>query len=120
MIRPFFLILCFQLAGEVIARGSGLPLPGPVLGMALLAASFLAWPALFARLRDTANGLLAHLPLLFVPAGVGYIQYLDLLRTDGWRIMLVLVASTALAIAACALTFQWLLRLTRTEEDTSA
>ena len=36
MIASLSLILLCQLAGEVIARGLGLPMPGPVLGLMLL------------------------------------------------------------------------------------
>ncbi len=36
MIANLAVFLSFQLAGEVITRGAGLPLPGPVLGLALL------------------------------------------------------------------------------------
>ena len=33
MIAALTQLLVFQLAGEVVARGLGLPVPGPVLGM---------------------------------------------------------------------------------------
>ena len=36
MIRGFFILLAFQLVGEVAARGLALPAPGPVVGLALL------------------------------------------------------------------------------------
>ncbi|PYE84909.1 CidA/LrgA family protein [Pseudoroseicyclus aestuarii] len=117
MIRHLFLILCYQLAGEAISQGLGLPLPGPVLGMALLTASFLAMPRLYTRIEGTARGVLAHLSLLFVPVGVGVIRYLDLLQREGLAIALVLLASTALAIAAAALVFVWVLRLTGGQEQ---
>ena len=36
MINTLLLLLVYQLVGELIARSLGLPVPGPVLGMALL------------------------------------------------------------------------------------
>ena len=45
MIRGFFLLLLFQLIGEVLARGLSLPAPGPVVGLALLVAAMAAWRA---------------------------------------------------------------------------
>lgn len=104
------LLLGFQLAGEVLTRALGLPLPGPVIGMALLLVALTALPRLSARIADTAQGLLSHLSLLFVPAGVGVIGHLDLLGQSGGPLLLVLVISTALAIAAGALVFSWLAR----------
>ncbi len=38
MIRGFFILLLFQLVGEVLPRGLSLPAPGPVIGLALLVA----------------------------------------------------------------------------------
>jgi holin-like protein len=79
MIRGFFLLLVFQLAGEVLARGLNLPAPGPGIGLVLLIGSlalYYSWrpfddEALAeSELGRAANGLLAALPLLFVPAGV--------------------------------------------------
>jgi putative effector of murein hydrolase LrgA (UPF0299 family) len=106
MILPLATLLVFQLAGEVIARGLGLPLPGPVIGMAMLFVAVMASPRLAEGLRPVASGLLAHLSLLFVPAGVGVVGHLDLIAAEGAGLGLALVGSTVLAIAAGALTFR--------------
>ena len=39
MLRTLGLLLGCQLAGEFIARGLGLPIPGPVLGLVILLAA---------------------------------------------------------------------------------
>jgi holin-like protein len=36
MLRAFIAILSFLLAGEALHRASGIPVPGPVIGIALL------------------------------------------------------------------------------------
>lgn len=112
MILNIAMLLAFQLAGEVISRAATLPLPGPVIGMALLLAVLLAVPRAAARLHSTAQGLLSHLSLLFVPAGVGIVGHLDLLATGGGPILLALVGSTIAAIAVGALVFVGVARLT--------
>ena len=61
-----------------------------------------------------ADGLAKHLSLLFVPAGVGVIQFATRLETEWLPIVVAIGVSTVLAIAATALTFQWLVR--RSEE----
>jgi putative effector of murein hydrolase LrgA (UPF0299 family) len=81
-------------------------LPGPVIGMAMLFVAVLALPRLAAALRPVAGGLLAHLSLLFVPAGVGVVGHLDLIAAEGVGLGLALSGSTVLAIAAGALTFR--------------
>lgn len=114
MIGAFTGLLLCQLVGEILARALRLPLPGPVLGLLLLF-GLLAWRgqtgrAVPAALDDVANGLLRNLSLLFIPAAVGVVQYLGLLRQLAVPIALAVVVSTALALAVTALTFAWLSR----------
>ena len=94
MIRGFFILLLFQLVGEVLARGLSLPAPGPVVGLGLLVVAMAWWRArrpyddealATSELGRAASGLLANLSLLFVPAGVGVVQYLGLLQAQGGR-----------------------------------
>ena len=96
------LVLC-QFAGEVIARGLGLPLPGPVVGMVLLLA-LLVWRerrglvAVPASLRGVTAVLLGNLSLLFVPAGVGVVTQLDVLRANWLAVAVSILASTAIGL----------------------
>lgn len=112
MILNIAVILVAQLAGEVLARLLALPIPGPVIGMALLLAGFLLSRPLAERVLPTSQGILAHLSLLFVPAGVGVISHAEALGRSGPALLLALAASTVLALAAGALTFVALARLT--------
>ncbi|HKK86197.1 MAG TPA: CidA/LrgA family protein, partial [Roseovarius sp.] len=63
MILNIAIILVAQLVGEVLARLLALPIPGPVIGMALLLAGFMASPKLAERILPTSQGILAHLSL---------------------------------------------------------
>ena len=105
MLRAFVVVVCFQFAGEALSRLAGLPVPGPVVGLALLVLAALAWPALQREVEGVADLLLRHLSLLFVPAGVGVLQYLDLLRREWLPLLAVVVISTALTLAVSALAF---------------
>lgn len=116
MIKTLAIILSFQLVGEVISRFAAMPLPGPVMGMLLLVGTCIWRPALAELIRPTTSGLLSHLSLFFVPAGVGIIAHWQLLRSDGLGIAVAVMASTILAIAAGALAFTWVARLTGSEE----
>ncbi|NOG72608.1 CidA/LrgA family protein [Roseicella sp. DB1501] len=74
------LLLC-QLAGEILVRALHLPVPRPVLGMALLVASLvLRGRAPPPALGAAADALLGNLGLLFVPAGAGVMLYRHALR----------------------------------------
>lgn len=104
MIGSLAALLLFQLAGELIVRLTGLPLPGPVLGMVLLFIALVARGTAPQTFSDTSRGLLDHLALLFVPAGVGIITHLSRVVDEWGAIAITLVASTALAISATAFT----------------
>lgn len=110
MIPTFTLLLCCQLGGEVLARLLHLPVPGPVLGMSFLFAVLLLRPRTLVTIQDTSSGLLRHLSILFVPAGVGIMLHFARIRAELVAIAVSLVFSTALTIAASALAFQWAAR----------
>ena len=108
MLPSLTLLLVYQTIGEVLAHALDLPVPGPVIGMVMLFATLVARGSAPDNLRDTANGLLTHLSLLFVPAGVGLMIHIDRIRGEALPIIVSLVVSTALTIAVTALAFAWL------------
>ena len=106
MIGAIALLLVCQLAGEVIHRLTGLPLPGSVIGMVLL----LAWLALVPRERLTltqvTGWLTAHLSIMFVPAAVGLMEEGAILSRYGLGIVVAVAVSTLLTLAVTALVFR--------------
>jgi holin-like protein len=84
--------------------------------MILLFALMLARAPLPAALGNTADGLLQHLSLLFVPAGVGVVQHLELLSGAGLRLVAVVVLTTLITLAVTALVFAGLARLLRADD----
>ena len=120
MIRGVFLLLLFQLLGEVLARGLNLPAPGPVVGLALLVvamAVYRAWrpyddeALASSEVGRAADGLLRSLSLFFVPAGVGVVQYLGLLEAQGAALAAALIVSTVLTLLAAVGVFLFVKRL---------
>jgi putative effector of murein hydrolase LrgA (UPF0299 family) len=122
MIRGFFLLLACQLVGEVLARGLAAPAPGPVIGLALmtigLAVANRRRPRSDLEIADSdvgkaAAGLLGSLSLLFVPAGVGVVQYVGLLSEHGLALAVSLVVSTLATLLATVGAFLLTKRLMR-------
>lgn len=117
MLAALTTLLVYQLIGEVLSRALTLPIPGPVIGMALLFAT-LAWRESVAeRLRETAHTLLQHLSLLFVPAGVGVMLHFRRVGDEWLPLLASLFASTVLAIAVSALVLHLLARRRATASD---
>lgn len=124
MIVSLFLILLCQLIGEAVARAVAPQIPGPVIGMALMFVLLVIGGRIRPRgipadgsLASTCRGLLQHLSLLFVPAGVGVVQRLDLLAAYGVGLAVALVVSTILTLLATVASFRIAVRLLASEGD---
>ena len=108
VLRGIAILLLAQSAGELLARGLGAPLPGPVIGM-LLVLPALRWQVVQRPVGAAAEVLLTHLSLLFVPVGVGVITHVGLITQFGVRMLLVIVLSTWVGLAVTALVMRALL-----------
>lgn len=107
------LLIC-QLAGETVARGLAISIPGPVIGLLLLFCWFLI-RAGTGKLSPEAvigtptgrvsQGLLQNLSILFVPAAVGVVDQLGILGDYWLALSLALVASTVLSLVVTVLVF---------------
>lgn len=109
MIRGIAVLLLFQLLGESLVFLTGLTVPGPAVGLVLL---FLALQtaghlkvATRAPLEHAADGLLANLGLLFVPAGVGVVALRGVVADQAAAIGLVLVLSAIVTLVVTVWTF---------------
>jgi len=121
MLRALAILFTCQLAGEAITRSLELPLPGPVLGLLILVAILLAierWRVVAPSTIDetslgkVSNGLIATFGILFVPAGVGVIQEVDLLGRYGAALAAALLVSTVLTLVVTVWVFVGVSRLT--------
>ncbi|MGB3811085.1 MAG: CidA/LrgA family protein [Parvibaculum sp.] len=110
------LVACNE-AGRLIAAGLHLPVPGTVIGLLILLAALLVMRRVPTPLREMTVFLLAHLNLFYVPAGVGVMAYLALVRQDLWPIIVALFLSTFLATLAAGLAFHWTAKFVRDDES---
>lgn len=110
MIRALAILLLCQLAGTVLQEATGIPMPGPVIGFVLLACVFLYTGGPGPELNETAQGLLKHLGLLFVPAGVGVVGTLGLLQQNALALIIAIPVSTVLGLLVTGVIMQWFMR----------
>ncbi|WP_426424314.1 CidA/LrgA family protein [Bradyrhizobium genosp. A] len=114
LIQGLGTLLGFQLAGELLVRLLQVPIPGPIIGLSLLflflrarIAFDLAAPdaieaTAVARVTDP---MLRNLAILFVPSGVGVLQYADLFVRHGAAVVIVVMVSTLTTMTVTALVF---------------
>jgi putative effector of murein hydrolase LrgA (UPF0299 family) len=116
VIRAFGILLGFELLGEALRAAARLPVPGPVIGMLALAAVLVAWPGGVSpsagepraetELERVCHGLISHMGLLFVPAGVGVITEAAVLKAQWLPILVGVLGSTLVGLAVTALVMQ--------------
>ena len=85
---------------------TGVPYPTYFAGAQFI--HFLLGPAVQKPVSETAEFLLSHLSLLFVPVGVGVMTHLSLVSQYGARMLAVVVLSTLAGLAVTALALQLL------------
>jgi holin-like protein len=110
MLGALTVLLVYQLVGEVLVQLTGLPVPGPVVGMLLLFITLIIRKGAPDVLRATSQQLLSHLSLLFVPAGVGVMLHFGRLGDEWLALAVALVASTVITIGITALVMRVLQR----------
>ena len=111
MLAAITVLLVYQLIGETLVLALKLPVPGPVIGMLLLFLTLLVRGSAPESVRETAQGILQHLSLLFVPAGVGVMIHFARVFNEWLPILVSLVISTILTIVVTAVTLRFLLRV---------
>jgi len=110
MLESIFFIFLFQLVGEMVQKYFALTIPGPVIGLVLLLTTLLLLGRnsssfkvkLEKGLTTTSEYLLGHLPLLFVPIGVGVVMHISFLEEQLLSVLLVIFVGTVLPVGFSA------------------
>lgn len=108
MIRFLTLLLVCQLIGETVVVAFDWLIPGPVVGMALLFAGLVVKGGVPEGLGAVSDGILRHLSVLFVPAGVGVMLHAGKLENEWLAISLALVISAVVTLVVTGWLMQWL------------
>jgi holin-like protein len=109
LIELAVLLVLFLLGGQ-LAVWFGWPIPGGVMGLALLLVLFASCILKPAMLQLGAGWLMAEMLLFFIPALMSLLDYGSLLRDEGWRILLVIAVSTLLVMVVTAVTVELVCR----------
>ena len=116
MLKSVFIILLFQLIGELFQKFFGLSIPGPVIGLVLLLLTLLLIQKrqrvvpIKEDLFNSAEILLNYLPLLFIPVGVGVVMHLSLLEDNLASVVFVIILGTLSTLALTGYIMEKILR----------
>ena len=98
-------------AMDTLRQHFGWSMPAGLLGFALLAVGLFSGVVKASWLQAGTNWLMAEMLLFFVPAMLVVTEYTDLIRQQGFRILLVIVASTACVMVVTAFAVERVYRL---------
>lgn len=120
MLNGFLALLLCQFSGELLVLVTGMPVPGPVVGMVLLLLALVVFKRTPDSVRLVSEGLLRHLALLYVPAGVGLMVHLDMISQYWLAILVALLVSTFVTMLITVLVFRLLGKFTGRAEGESS
>ena len=110
LLRQIGIIFGISLLGGILQRLLKLPIPGNVLGMVILLGGLCGGIIKLEMIEEVSDFLLAHLAFFFIPAGVGILACLGLLRGKWLAVLGVCLITTVLIMVVTGHTIQWMQR----------
>ena len=101
-------IFSICLVSDGISRILPFTMPATIIGMLLLLVLLMSGLVKKEQIETTADFFLSNLPFFFVPAIVGLVNYLDLLRDNAVKMMIVVMVSMVVTFGVTV----WTVRLT--------
>lgn len=99
MILQCAVLFAFLAAGELIVWLTGVPVPSSIIGMLLLTAALKLKVVRLMWVDRVSDFLVRNLGFFFVPAGVGLMRCLGLLKAEWLPIVVSAVVSTFVILA---------------------
>lgn len=111
LLRELLVILSLFFIGEVISKVFHLPVPGNILGMIFLLCGLCFGIIKTVHVENITKFLLDHMAFFFIPAGVGLITSMSILKDTWYKILIVCVVSTIVVMAVTGKTIDFLIKM---------
>ncbi|OAH58485.1 MULTISPECIES: CidA/LrgA family holin-like protein [Bacillaceae] len=98
----------FYIVGVWLSDRLHLPLPGSIIGLLLLWLTLMFKVCPVNWIESGANFILSYLPLFFIPATVGVMNYFHVFAGKGIFLILIVVLSTLITMTIAGYTSQYL------------
>lgn len=107
MLVQFGVLFAFLAFGEFVVWLTDAPVPSSVIGMVALAAALKSGVVKLRHVERVADFLVHNLGFFFVPAGIGIMQCLGVLRDQWLPIVASAILSTVVILLVTGRTHQW-------------
>ena len=98
MFKQFLIILVINFAGVIIQNIFNLPPPGTILGMLIL--FVLLWTKVLKveSIEKVCDFLILNMIIFFLPPAVELLEYMALLKTGFFKIIILLIVTTVITM----------------------
>lgn len=110
-LKQVSILFTFTFISEILNRIIPLPIPASIYGLVFLFLCLEFKIIKIDQIKDTADFLLAILPIMFVPSSVGFIKALPLMKKYGIQFLIIGVSTTFLVMIVSGLITQLILRI---------
>lgn len=95
----------------IIQRYFPLPIPASVIGLILLFLCLITGVLKISHIQEKSDFLLSNMAFFFIPAGVGMMNYFDILKENWFILLIICILSTLITFAATAYSIRFTLKL---------
>ena len=119
LIVEFCVVFLICMAGEWISALLPFTLPASVVSLIILLILLLSGGVKERTIQGTSQFLISNMGMLFIPAVVGTLEYLDVLKLQIVPFLVVSIVSTPLVYMATAWSVQLLMKVFKKKEAAS-
>lgn len=114
--KEIAIIMGITLISEYLNKALPLPIPAGVYGMVILLVCLVAGAVKLESVETSGNKLVELMPIMFIPAGVGLINYVAEIRQYLVPLVTVTVVSTVVVMGVTGRTAEFILKKRKKEK----
>jgi len=117
LLRQFLIILAISFVGEALKYLLPLPVPASIYGMVILFVGLLTGLIKLSWVKDAGKFLIAVMPVMFIPAGVGLMSSWGILKPLILPVSIITVVTIVTVMAATGKVSQWVIRKGKSDKE---
>ena len=110
LFREAIIIFGIYLIGDLISKFLKLPIPGNILGMIILLILLCTKVIKIEQIETISNFILDHLAFFFIPAGVGLMSSIGIIKDTWIKLIIVCIVTTIIVIGSTGTIVQFVSR----------
>ena len=110
LLKQFFWIIVFSFLGEVLYALIPLPIPASIYGLLMIFFALRIGILKLEQVKGAADFLIEIMPVLFIPAAVGLMDYWNVLKPIWLPVVVIIIVTTIFVFVVSGKATQWMIR----------